>query len=68
LDYLFKASTSTEGVLAYHVNSEVPIRADMEGPKATLYAPIKPGLYRIYGMAKDRRGNIGSLNHTLKVE
>ncbi len=66
--YEYKVSTAIEGVLAHHVNSEVPVTGEAMGGRATLYAPTRPGLYRVYGMVKDQSGNLASINHTLKVE
>ena len=68
LKYDYIASTAIEGVLAYRVNSEIPVRVEASGETAVMVAPSEPGLYRIYGIAKDASGNFASLNHTLKVE
>jgi hypothetical protein len=69
LSYEFKASTTIQDVLQYYVNQPVPIKAHVgEGPKHTLVAPSKPGIYRIYGFARDQSGRSSSASQTLTVQ
>ncbi len=68
LTYEFRASTSTQDVLEYYVNVDVPIEVQGEGPKATLIAPSKAGIYRIYGFARDQTGHSATCSRTVKVE
>ncbi len=68
LQYEFQASTSVQDVLQYYVNVPLPLEVSGEGPKATLQAPAKPGLYRLYGFARDANGRSASASRTLLVE
>jgi hypothetical protein len=68
LSYEFQASTSTQDVLQYYVNVQVPLEVRGTGPKATLVAPSQPGLYRVYGFARDKTGHSASLSRTVLVE
>ena len=67
LTYEFRASTSTQDVLQYYVNVPVPLKVLGEGPKVILTVPSKPGIYRLYGYARDRTGHSASISRTLRV-
>ncbi len=68
LSYDFKVSTTEEGVLAYFVNEEVPVKVEVRGQQATLSTPSKPGIYRVYGFARDGKSNSSVTSRTFKVE
>ncbi len=68
LTYEFQASTSVQDVLQYYVNTPLALEIQAEGPKATIKAPEKPGIYRLYGFARDATGHSASLSRTLLVE
>ena len=67
LSYFYTASSSTEGVLGYYVNTEVPLRVEGEGAKATVSAPKEKGLYRVYAFVRDDQGNSSAASRILEV-
>ncbi len=68
LSYEYQASTSTQDVLQYYVNTPVSIEVKSEGAKAAIIAPLVPGIYRLYGFARDQTGHSASRSRTIKVE
>lgn len=68
LSYEYQASTSTQDVLQYYVNTPVAIEVKSEGAKASIVAPSEPGLYRLYGFARDQTRHSASRSRTIKVE
>ncbi len=68
LSYEFKASTSVQDVLQYYVNVSLPLEVRGTGPKAVMKAPQEPGIYRIYGFARDATGHSASASRTIQVE
>ncbi len=68
LEYAFKASTSTQDVLQYYVNTPVEIEVKGEGAKVSIVAPSTPGIYRIYGFARDKTGHSASKSKTIAVK
>ena len=68
LRYDYLASTAIEGVLAYKVNTELPLKTQGSGARVVLKAPSQPGLYRVYGVVQDTSGNAATLNHTMRVQ
>ncbi len=68
LSYEFTASTAVQDVLQYYVNVPLPLEMTVTGPRATLRAPVEPGVYRLYGFARDATGHSASASRTLKVE
>ena len=67
LSYSYAASNSTEGILQYYVNNEVPLRVEGSGPTVKIYAPNQKGLYRIYVFVRDSAGNSSVRSATVKV-
>ena len=68
LSYIYIASSSAEGILAYYVNNEVLLRVEGRGPAVKIYAPSQKGLYRIYAFVRDSAGNSSVKSRTVKVE
>jgi len=68
LSYEFQASTSVQDVLQYYVNVPLPIEIRGTGPTVTLVAPNTPGIYRIYGFARDTTGHSASASQTIQVD
>ncbi len=68
LSYEYQASTSTQDVLQYYVNTPVAIEVKSEGAKAFIKAPLEPGIYRLYGFARDQTEHSASRSRTIKVE
>ncbi|PIU40585.1 MAG: hypothetical protein COT00_00950, partial [Candidatus Omnitrophica bacterium CG07_land_8_20_14_0_80_50_8] len=67
LTFVYKASTTVEGVLQYYINDEIPIQVNGSGNKVTITAPDKEGIVRIYGFVRDAYGNSSSANATVRV-
>ncbi|MCM8813430.1 MAG: hypothetical protein NC924_05785 [Candidatus Omnitrophica bacterium] len=66
--YLYRVSTSEEGILQYYVNSYVPVEVKGEGPAVAISAPQNPGIYRVYCFIDDGRGNVSSVNKSIRVD
>lgn len=67
LDYSYKVSTASEGILQYYVNDWIKTEVKAKGNKAKIKAPDKEGIYRVYCFVKDKRGNVTSSNSSISV-
>ena len=68
LSYEFQASNAVQDVLQYYVNVALPLKITGLGPRASITAPAKPGVYRLYGFVRDKTGHSASLSRIFRVE
>ncbi len=66
--YEYLLSTSVENELKYYVNEYVDIKVIGNGPQVQVKLPQKKGIYRLYCFVKDKKGNLSSINKSLKIE
>lgn len=68
ISYAYMASTDIDSELVENPNERIYLRWDAQGNKATVKAPLTPGIYRLYAVIYDSKKNYAStLSRTILV-
>lgn len=68
LEYEYFCSSSIEGVLQYYVNKRIPISVKGSGPLVKIQVPAQKGVFRLYGLVKNKNGYASIHNVSISVE
>ncbi|MDD5643881.1 MAG: glycoside hydrolase family 2 TIM barrel-domain containing protein [bacterium] len=67
IKFSYFASTAKEAILLHYVNEEVPIVIEGSGLVVDIIAPSESGIYRVYVLAEDDKGNASTYSKTISV-